>query len=158
MNKPSLLSSWLYVSTKICGWLFAGLTVLWLGVAAVFWVGCIGLQHDGTKAEATVTKVVEEESERGKFKYSYFTFTDTESGKEYTVKSQMAATERPLYDMGSKVEVIYPAGRPDVAEENIFIIQYLVPLIFTFFVFVTGFISLVSFLICRKMHKKQTNN
>ena len=153
MNKPSFLSSWLYVSTKICGWLFAGLTMLWLGVAAVFWAGSMIQQYDGIKAEATVTKVEEVD----KFKHSYFTFVDSESGKEYTVKSQMGASERPLYDMGSKVEVIYPAGRPDVAEENIFIIQYLVPLIFTFFVFVTGFISLVSFLICRKIQKKDTS-
>lgn len=154
MNKPSLLSSWLYVSTKICGWLFAGLTVLWLGVATVFWVGSMIQQYDGIKAEATVSKVEEVDN----FKHSYFTFVDSESGKEYTVKSQMGASAMPLYDLGSKVEVIYPAGKPDEAEENVFIVQYIVPLVFTFIVFVSGCISLVSFLICRKMHKKQTNN
>lgn len=157
MNRPSLFSSWLYVSTKTCAWLFAGIAVVWLGVAVYFWASSISRQHDWKKADATVTKVEEEASEGSNYKYSYFTFTDTESGKEYTVKSQMASSGMPLYDLGSKVEVIYPADAPNKAEENVFIVQYLLPLSFTFIVFVTGCISLVSFLIVRKIEKKDTS-
>lgn len=153
MNRPSLFSSWLYVSTKTCAWLFAGIAVVWLGVAVYFWASSISRQLDWKKADATVTMVEEEASEE----YPYFTFTDTESGKEYTVKSQMASSGMPLYDLGSKVEVIYPADTPNKAEENVFIIQYLLPLSFTFIVFVTGCISLVSFLIVRKIEKKDTS-
>ena len=83
-----------------------------------FWADSIIKQSTWEKAAAIVTKVAEDDSGNSNIQYSYFTFTDTERGKEYTVKSKMGASEIPIYELGSKVEVIYPVNNPAEAEEN----------------------------------------
>ena len=150
MKHTSTISTWLHISAKIGSWLFAVVTVLWMGVAVFFWADSIIKQKTWEKAAAIVTKIAEDDRENSNIQYSYFTFTDTERGKEYTVKSKMGSSEMPIYELGSKVEVIYPANNPAEAEENTFIVQYILPLGFTFVAFMAGFFTLVLWVIYRK--------
>ena len=66
----------------------------------------------------------------------------------------MGASELPIYELGSKVEVIYPTNNPTMAEENTFIVQYLLPLGITFVAIVAGIFALVLFLLYRVITKK----
>lgn len=154
MNSSSTFSSWLRASAKIGAWIFTVITVLWLGIAVFFWADNIHKQRTWNRAEATVTKVTKDTEENSNIKYSYFTFTDTESNKEYTVKSKMGATDMPIYELGCVVEVIYPAAHPDEAEENVFIVQYILPIGFTLATVIAGIFALALFLIYRSMQRR----
>lgn len=152
MKRASTFTTWLHTSAKIGACLFTVITVLWMVIAVYFWADSISKQSTWSTAESIVTKVATDDSENSNIRYSYFTFTD--SGKEYTVKSKMGASELPIYELGSKVEVIYPTNNPTMAEENTFIVQYLLPLGITFVAIVAGIFALVLFLLYRMITKK----
>ena len=60
-------------------------------------------------------------------KYAMLSFS-TQGGQEYQVRSQLGNTGKALWSIGEKVEVIFPKDAPEKAEENIFVVQYILPL------------------------------
>lgn len=147
-------STYLYVSTKVCGWLFAVVAVAWLCVAGYFWSARIERQHSWEKATATVTAICGENGQNSTIKYSLLTFTDPGTGQSITVRSQMGASERPIYPVGDEVEVIFPAGEPNEAVENNVLVVYLLPAMITLGALMFGVVSFVSLLVSKKLAKK----
>ncbi|HIX88123.1 MAG TPA: hypothetical protein H9976_03300 [Candidatus Akkermansia intestinavium] len=87
-------------------------------------------------------------------KYSCLSFTDPGTGESVTVRSQMGAAERPIYLVGDKVEVLFPAGQPSEAVENNVLALYLLPMVFTVAGLCFGVVSIVSFLTFRRFRKR----
>lgn len=143
-----------YLSTKVCGWLFAVAALVWLGVAGYFWFSCIEEQSSWSRATATVTEICEEKGANGTTKYSRLTFVVPETGQSVTVRSQAGASERPVYPVGDEVEVIFPAEKPDEAIENNVIVVYLLPFMFSIAALLFGVVSFAAFHISRKLKKK----
>lgn len=141
-------------STKVCGWLFAAAACAWLCVAAYFWYARAERQSSWVKATATVTAVCEEKGQNGVIKYSSLTFVDPGTGKSVTVRSQVGASERPVYPVGDEVEVIFPSGQPEEACENTFIVHYLLPAMTTFGALMFGVVAFVMFRFSKKLEKK----
>ena len=118
-------------SLKIASWLFLPFSILWILAAAFFWYQTASKLREWEKAPAVVTAVEPEALAAGSngeaMKYAMLSF-HTQEGKEYMVRSQLGNTGKPLWTVGEKVEIIFPADSPEKAEENIFIVQYLLPL------------------------------
>ena len=148
------MKNWFYFSSKVCGWLFAVPAVIWLCVACYFWVNRIDRQSSWEKATAVVTEICEVQGEESMIKHSRLTFTDPQSGNSVTVNSQVGASGMPVYPVGESVEVLFPAGQPDKAMENNFIVNYLEPILFTVASIMFGLVAFVSFVVAKKMEKK----
>ena len=144
-------------SSKVCGWLFAVAATAWLCVACFFWVNRIDRQLSWEKTTAVVTEICEVQQGESKIKHSCFTFTDPQTGKSFTVNSQIGASELPIYPIGDSVEVIFPAGQPKEAIENNFIVNYLMPLMFTVIAILFGLVSFVSFVVYKKLESQIAN-
>ncbi|MBR5593936.1 MAG: DUF3592 domain-containing protein [Akkermansia sp.] len=118
-------------SLKIAGWLFLPFSILWILAAAFFWYQSASKQREWEKAPAVVTSVeadiVKKGSDGAAMKYAMLSFS-TQGGQEYQVRSQLGNTGKALWSIGEKVEVIFPKDAPEKAEENIFVVQYILPL------------------------------
>ena len=118
-------------SLKIASWLFLPFSILWILASAFFWYQTTSRLREWDKAPAVVAAVEPDASKVGSdgeaMKYAMLSFC-TQEGQEYMVRSQLGNTGKPLWTVGEKVEVIFPADSPEKAEENIFIVQYLLPL------------------------------
>ena len=148
------MNNWFYFSTKVCGWLFAVPALIWLCVACCFWVNRIDRQFSWEKTTAIVTDMREVEGEESELKHASFTFTDPQTDKSVTVNSQIASSG--IYSIGESVEVIFPVGQPEEAIENNFIVNYLEPLLFTLAAIMFGLVSIVSFVVAKKLKSKVT--
>lgn len=146
--------TWFQYSVKVCAWLFAIAAVVWLGVAGYFWSDRLARYASWEKAEATVTEIREEKWDDNMIKYSCLSFTDPGTGESVTVRSQVGAAERPIYPVGDKVEVLFPAGQPSEAVENNVLALYLLPMVFTVAGLGFGLVSIVSFLTFRRFRKR----
>lgn len=142
-------------STKVCGWLFAAAACVWLCVAACFWYARAERQSSWEKATATVTAICEEKGQNGVIKYSSLTFVDPGSGKSVTVRSQVGASEKPVYPVGDEVEVIFPSGQPEEACENTFVVHYLLPAMLSFGALMFGVVSFATMRYSKKLEKKE---
>lgn len=149
------MKSYLTLSVRIGAWLLLVMAVLSACVASYFWHDSICCRNEWQKAIATVTALSSEQGAQGpdSLTYAHFTFT-TATGQEVTVRSQMASNP-PMYKPGEKVEVIYPAAEPEEAEEDLFVVQYILPLALSVEVL---FISLLSFIFFRISRKESEHN
>lgn len=145
------MKNWFHVSSKACGWLFAVPAAIWLCVACFFWAKRIERQFSWEKTTAVVTEIREVEQGESMMKHSCLTFPDPRTGESVTVKSQLGAAKRPVYPIGNSVEVFFPAGQPNEAIENTFIVNYLMPLMFTVIAAMFVPVSFVSFVISKKL-------
>lgn len=150
------MKNWFLFSSKVCGWLFAVPAVIWLCVACYFWVNRIDRQFSWEKATAVVTDICEVGEGDNTYQHSCLTFTEPQTGKSVTVKNQFGSSPQPIYPVGDSVEVIFPAGQPEEAMENTFIVNYMLPVLFTIAAFMFGVVSFVSFVVARKMERKIT--
>ncbi|MBQ3218759.1 MAG: DUF3592 domain-containing protein [Akkermansia sp.] len=145
-------------SLTIAACLFLPITLLALAVAGYFWVDSLHRQAEWNKAEATVTRIEWKEStnshgEKAPFAYAVFSFRSAD-GNVTEVLSQTAAAQKPLYEVGDKQWVIYPPDAPEEAMEDVFIVQYLLPLILT----AAGiFIGIITALFFYFGHRAQRN-
>ena len=122
-------------SLTIAACLFLPITLLALAVAGYFWYDSLHRQAEWNKAEATVTRIEWKEStnshgEKAPFAYAVFSFSSAD-GNVTEVLSQTAAAQKPLYEVGDKQWVIYPPDAPEEAQEDIFLVQFLLPLVLT---------------------------
>lgn len=145
-------------SLTIAAYLFLPFTLGSLAIAGYFWFNSMSRQWEWQQAEATVTGIEWVESESVgtlKFAHAVLTFT-TEDGQKVSVLSQMASSEQPLYQVHDTLPVIYPPQAPQEAEENVFIVQYLLPLSVTVMALFSGAITLLLFILGRRAQKKNT--
>lgn len=145
-------------SLTIAACLFLPITLLALAVAGYFWVDSMSRQWKWQQAEATVTGIEWQESESvgtKKYAHAVLTFT-TPEGKKVSVLSQMASSEQPLYKVNETLSVIYPANAPEKAEENVFIVQYLLPLSVTVMALFCALVTLLLFIFGRWARKNNT--
>lgn len=140
-------------SLKIAAWLFLPLSLLWLLAAAFFWYQSAARQWEWAKAPAVVVEVAPDENEKASdgssIKYAFFSFR-SESGKEYRVRSQMGNSGTPLWTVGEELEVIYPHDHPEAAEENLFLVQYILPLGLTLAAFLFSLLTALLFIFGRR--------
>lgn len=145
-------------SLSIAAWLFLPVTLIVLGLAGYFWVDSLHRQAEWNKAEATVIRIEWKEStnshgEKAPFAYAVFSFSSAD-GNVTEVLSQTAAAQKPLYEVGDKQWVIYPPDAPEEAQEDIFLVQFLLPLILT----AAGiFIGIITALFFYFGHRAQRN-
>ena len=142
---------------KIAGWLFLPFSILWILASAFFWYQSASKQREWEKAPAVVTAVepdaLEVGSDGAPMKYAMLSFRSRE-GREYTVRSQLGNTGKPLWNVGEKVEVIFPADSPEKAEENIFIVQYFLPLGITLAALMFSLVTTLLFWVGNKKNAK----
>lgn len=122
-------------SLSIAACLFLPVTLIVLGLAGYFWYDSLHRQAEWNKAEATVTRIEWKEStnshgEKAPFAYAVFSFSSAD-GNVTEVLSRTAAAQKPLYEVGDKQWVIYPPDAPEEAQEDIFLVQFLLPLVLT---------------------------
>lgn len=134
---------------NIAAWLFLPATILVLAAAGYFWYDSLSRRWDWERAEATVSRIEWKEStnshgEPTRFAYAIFSFT-TSDGTVAEARSQTAASNRPLYKVGDSQQVIYPPDAPQKAQEDIFLVQFLLPLVLTAAGMFVGFISALLF-------------
>lgn len=119
---------------KIASYLFLPFTVLWVLVAAFFWYQAAARQWEWEKATAVVASVgpdtAQQSADDSAIKYAFLSFRTAE-GQQHQVRSKMGNSGKPLWSVGETVQVIYPANAPEAAEENLFIVQYILPLSIT---------------------------
>ena len=139
-----MIKSYISSSARIGGWFFLSLSLISACAAAWFWMDRASRQTEGTKAPAIVTAV----KKSADVYCAYFTFTTTD-GKEMTTRSQIGSNP-PSYAVGDKEEVIYPAGEPGEAVENIFIAHYIIPLALTAETLFMGLFGLILLCVFRK--------
>ena len=144
-------------SLKIASWLFLPFSILWILAAAFFWYQSASKQREWEKAPAVVTAVepdaLEVGSDGAPMKYAMLSFRSQE-GREYMVRSQLGNTGKPLWNVGEKVEVIFPADSPEKAEENIFIVQYFLPLGITLAALMFSLVTTLLFWVGNKKNAK----
>ena len=144
-------------SLKIASWLFLPFSILWILAAAFFWYQSASKQREWEKAPAVVTAVepdaLEVGSDGAPMKYAMLSFRSQE-GREYMVRSQLGNTGEPLWNVGEKVEVIFPADSPEKAEENIFIVQYFLPLAITLAALMFSLVTTLLFWVGNKKNAK----
>ena len=144
-------------SLKIASWLFLPFSILWILAAAFFWYQSASKQREWEKAPAVVTAVepdaLEVGSDGAPMKYAMLSFRSQE-GREYMVRSQLGNTGEPLWNVGEKVEVIFPADSPEKAEENIFIVQYFLPLGITLAALLFSLVTTLLFWVGNKKNAK----
>ena len=144
-------------SLKIASWLFLPFSILWILAAAFFWYQSASKQREWEKAPAVVTAVepdaLEVGSDGAPMKYAMLSFRSQE-GREYMVRSQLGNTGEPLWNVGEKVEVIFPADSPEKAEENIFIVQYFLPLGITLAALMFSLVTTLLFWVGNKKNAK----
>lgn len=116
---------------KIASYLFLPFTVLWVLAAAFFWYQAAARQWEWEKATAVVVSVgpdtAQQSADDSAIKYAFLSFRTAE-GEQHQVRSKMGNSGKPLWSVGETVQVIYPANAPEAAEENLFIVQYILPL------------------------------
>ena len=142
---------------KIASWLFLPFSILWILASAFFWYQTTSKLMEWEKAPAVVTAVEPDALEVGSngapMKYAMLSFRSQE-GREYIVRSQLGNTGKPLWNVGEKVEVIFPADSPEKAEENIFIVQYLLPLGITLAALMFSLVTILLFWVGNKKNAK----
>ncbi len=116
---------------KIASYLFLPFSVLWILAAAFFWYQAAARQWEWEKATAVVVSVgpdtAQQSADDSAIKYAFLSFRTAE-GQQHQVRSKMGNSGKPLWSVGETVQVIYPASAPEAAEENLFIVQYILPL------------------------------
>lgn len=116
---------------KIASYLFLPFSVLWILAAAFFWYQAAARQWEWEKATAVVVSVgpdtAQQSADNSAIKYAFLSFRTAE-GQQHQVRSKMGNSGKPLWSVGETVQVIYPANAPEAAEENLFIVQYILPL------------------------------
>lgn len=116
---------------KIASYLFLPFSVLWILAAAFFWYQAAARQWEWEKATAVVVSIgpdtAQQSADDSAIKYAFLSFRTAE-GQQHQVRSKMGNSGKPLWSVGETVQVIYPANAPEVAEENLFIVQYILPL------------------------------
>ncbi|MBQ8478855.1 MAG: DUF3592 domain-containing protein [Akkermansia sp.] len=142
----------------IAACLFLPATLISLIIAGYFWFDSLNRQSEWSKAEATVTRIEWKESTNGHgekvpFAHAIFTFT-TADGSVVEVPSQTAASGKPLYRVGDTQWVIYPPNAPQQAEEDTFLVQFLLPLILTVETLLIGLITALLFYFGRRAQRK----
>lgn len=145
-------------SLTIAACLFLPVTLISLILTGYFWFDCMNRQAEWHKAEATVTRIEWKEStnshgEKVPFAHAIFTFT-TADGTKFEVPSQTAASGKPLYRVGDTQWVIYPRNAPEQAEEDTFLVQFLLPLILTVETLIIGLITALLFYFGRRAQRK----
>ena len=147
-------------SLTIAACLFLPATLISLIIAGYFWFDSLNRQSEWSKAEATVTRIewkerTNSQGEKAPFAYAIFTFT-TADGTKVEVPSKTAASEKPLYNVGDTQWVIYPPNAPEQAEEDTFLVQFLLPLILTVETLIIGLITALLFYFGRRAQRKAT--
>lgn len=148
-------------SLKIAGWMFLPFAIVTALVAAYFWYAQASRQWEWEKAPAVVTAVAPDATAMNTgnepIKYAYMTFTAAD-GKEYTTRSQLGNSGQPIWHVGEAVEVIYPAGEPAEAEENLFLPQYILPIGITLVALMEALLTVVFFTLARRAERRQGTN
>lgn len=142
----------------IAACLFLPATLISLIIAGYFWFDSLNRQSEWRKAEATVTRIewkerTNSQGEKAPFAYAIFTFT-TADGSVVEVPSQTAASGKPLYRVGDTQWVIYPPHAPQQAEEDTFLVQFLLPLILTVETLIIGLITALLFYFGHRAQRK----
>lgn len=145
-------------SLTIAACLFLPVTLISLILTGYFWFDSLNRQVEWHKAEATVTRIEWKEStnshgENVPFAHAIFTFT-TADGTKVEVPSQTAAGKKPIYNVGDTQWVIYPPNAPEQAEEDTFLVQFLLPLILTVETLIIGLITALLFYFGHRARRK----
>ncbi len=138
---------------KIASYLFLPFSVLWVLAAAFCWYQAAARQWEWEKATAVVVSVAPDDTQiatdSSKINYAYLSF-QTAEGKHYQVRSQMGNSGKPLWSVGETVQVIFPANAPEAAEENLFIVQYFLPLALTVPAILLSVVTALLFILGKK--------
>lgn len=133
------------------------LTLLLVCGAAYLWADCLIRHVTWEHTTATITSYCLEEDlfnggfEQGAFRvYPGMTFTDARSGESHFFQSPTSYAPDAAPPDGSTVELIYPAGKPQEAQEETFTAQYCLPLSVSLFAAAAILLPMVLKYRCRR--------
>ena len=131
---------------KIFGWIFVAIAMVDLTITVLVYRHAQSFIQTASRAQATITKLVErKDDDHGTMYYPVFTFIDS-TGQVKEIYSSSGSFP-PAYQVGEKVNVLYPPADPKHAKIDGFWELWLWPVLLGTFALMWLFVATLLFVV-----------